>query len=186
MQSILHQLPTNPWNKTQVNFLGNENLSPKSNEIQQCIHTIRDPVLATQHLVSFCQVSSFPWFGSQVHAKLRNIFCTSEAWGVFLTKAGCNGNPEAPAAAVLVSLRSSCHVVLKCQTSWKDNGLIQLEDLSQQRSQPQKKQNWFLVAPGWDGNEMEWGNESQWLPKGRLMNPHSLLTRHQPKKLFEV
>lgn len=92
---------------------------------------------------------------SRFMAKLRNIFCTSEAWGVFLAKAGCNGNPEAPAAAVLVSLRSSCHVVLKCQTSWMDNGLIQLEDLSQQRSQPQKKQqNWFLVAPGWEG--MRW------------------------------
>lgn len=187
--STIHRRKCNPYSinfqqtpvfKTQVNFLGNENLSPKSNESNN-VYIRSEIQYSTPGVFLPSRFISVVWL-SRFMAKLRNIFCTSEAWGMFLAKAGCNGNPEAPAAAVLVSLRSSCHVVLKCQTSWKNKDWFRLITSLNKDLNP-KKTKLILGSAGMGGNEWDGMRERiAMIPKGRLMNPHSLLTRHQPKK----
>ena len=166
MQSILHQLPTNPWNTNSSELLREWKPLTQIKWIQQSIHTIQHPVLSTQHLVSFCQVSSFPWFGSQgswqssgtSSAPLRLEECSWQKPGAMETLKHLLqlfSFPFDPRAMLCWNARPHGKTM-----DWFSLKTSLNKDLN-----PKKTTKLILGSAGMGGNEMEWGNESQWYPK---------------------
>ena len=148
MQSILHQLPTNSsellweWKPlTQIKW------------IQQCIHTIQDPILNIWCL--FAKSLHFRGLALKVHGKapehllhlwgLRSVQGKSRMqWKPWSACCSCSRFPS-----ILVPCCAEMPDLMERQ--WIDSAW---RPLSTKISTQTKQQNWFLVAPGWEG--MRW------------------------------
>ena len=194
--AIHFQLPTNSRNKnsskSQVNFLGNENLSPKSNEpnnkyIRPEIQYPTPGVFLPSFFISVVWLSRFM-------AKLRNIFCTSEWWTVsYVMKHETICLKQKKVQWKPWSACCSCSrfpsILVPCCAEMPD--LMEKQGVgSTSRSLPTKiwtkktKKNWCLVGPGWEG--MRWNAGTNCNDTQMKVDEPSFPTRHQPKKTAEV
>ena len=148
-----------------MNFLGNENLSPKSNESNNVYirSEIQYSLLNTWCL--FAKSLHFRGLALKVHGKatehllhlwgLRSVLGKSRVqWKPWSACCSCSRFPS-----ILVPCCAEMPDLMERQ--WIDSAW---RPLSTKISTP-KKTKLILGSAGMGGNEMEWGNESQWYPK---------------------
>lgn len=151
-----------------MNFLGNENLSPKSNESNNVYTVYIRSEIQYSLLNTWCLFAKslhFRGLALKVHGKatehllhlwgLRSVLGKSRVqWKPWSACCSCSRFPS-----ILVPCCAEMPDLMERQ--WIDSAW---RPLSTKISTP-KKTKLILGSAGMGGNEMEWGNESQWYPK---------------------